>query len=78
MDKIGTPIFHNVYIHASHKQGNRAAAADVYCAQLADRQYTPASSMIWITFAIVSALASLLPDLPRAPVYFVKTTPLFR
>ena len=39
-------------------------------------QYTPFSSMIWITLAMVSALASLLPDFPLAPVYFVRTQPL--
>ena len=38
-------------------------------------QKTFALSIISMTLAIVSALASEAPDLPRAPVYFVSTTP---
>ena len=39
-------------------------------------QYTPSYSIMEITFAMVSALASLEPDFPLAPVYLESTHPL--
>ena len=68
---------HNIHIHHRHILGYRPPPPASTAPSSPVCQYTPFSSMMPMTFAIVSALASLLPDFPLAPVYFVSTQPLF-
>lgn len=55
--------------------GNGAAAALIYLAQLAGLPANMLGIQNTAAKPIISAVASLVPALPRAPVYLVTTTP---